>query len=89
MSVDAARRLGVPEEKWVFLHGHADLRERDLLDRADLGTSPAAAWPPRKRSRVAGIGVDDLATFDLYSCFPIAVFTICDASGSTATTRAG
>ncbi len=24
MSVAAARRLSVPEEKWVYLHGHAD-----------------------------------------------------------------
>src|SRR4029077_7695798 len=33
MSVSAARRLGVLADSWVFLHGHADLRERDLLDR--------------------------------------------------------
>jgi len=25
MSLAAARRLGVPRKKWVFLHGHADL----------------------------------------------------------------
>ena len=30
---------------------------------------------------VAGIGVADLATIDLYSCFPIAVFNICDGLG--------
>ncbi len=42
MSVSTARRLGVPEERWVFLHGHADLRERDLMERADLSRSPAA-----------------------------------------------
>ena len=30
-SVAAARRLGIPQDRWVFLHGHADLRERDLL----------------------------------------------------------
>jgi acetyl-CoA C-acetyltransferase len=35
MSVAAALRLAVPEQRWVFLHGHADLRERDLMDRAD------------------------------------------------------
>src|SRR6185312_15006022 len=29
----------------------------------------------------AGIGVDDLAAIDLYSCFPIAVFSICDGLG--------
>ena len=30
---------------------------------------------------MAGIGVDDVATFDLYSCFPFPVFVICEALG--------
>ena len=41
MSVEAARRLGVPEEKWVYLRGHADMVEQATLDRADLGASRA------------------------------------------------
>ena len=35
----------------------------------------------REALRVAGIGVDDIATFDLYSCFPFPVFIICEALG--------
>src|SRR5690242_14735525 len=31
-SVGEARRLGIPRAKWVFLAGHADLRERDLME---------------------------------------------------------
>ncbi|TMR98437.1 acetyl-CoA acetyltransferase [Nonomuraea basaltis] len=81
MSVATARRLGVPEEKWVFLHGHADLRERDLLDRADLSLSPAAVLAARHALELAGIGVADLTTIDLYSCFPIAVSNVCDGLG--------
>ncbi len=27
---------------------------------------------------VAGVGTGDLATIDLYSCFPAPVFNICD-----------
>ena len=81
MSVDAARRLGVPEEKWVYLHGHADMVEQGLLERADLGASPAAVHAAREALRVADIGVDDIATFDLYSCFPFPVFVICEALG--------
>ncbi|MGW2825927.1 acetyl-CoA acetyltransferase [Streptomyces sp. NPDC001443] len=73
MSLAAARRLGVPQERWVFLHGHADLRERDLLERADLSTAPASAMAARHALEVASIGVDEVATFDFYSCFPIAV----------------
>jgi acetyl-CoA C-acetyltransferase len=81
MSVDAARRLGVPEEKWVYLHGHSDLVEQDLLERVDLGASPAAVLAAQEALRVAGIGVDDISSFDLYSCFPFPVFVICEALG--------
>jgi acetyl-CoA C-acetyltransferase len=81
MSVDAARRLGVPEERWVYLHGHSDMVEQGLLERGHLGASPAAVLAAREALRVAGIGVDDIATFDVYSCFPFPVFVICDALG--------
>src|SRR5208282_621715 len=80
-SVAAARRLGIPQDRWVFLHGHADLRERDLLDRADLSTGPASVMAVRHALDQAGIGVADLATIDLYSCFPAPVFGICDGLG--------
>ena len=60
-----------------------------LLDRVDLGASPASVMAAREALRVAGIGVDDIATFDLYSCFPFPVFVICEASGLAATTRVG
>ncbi len=81
MSVEAARRLGVPEENWVYLHGHADMEEQSLLERPDLGHSPSAVMAVRGALAMAGIGIDDVATFDLYSCFPVPVFNICDGMG--------
>lgn len=81
MSVAAARRLGVPEDKWVYLRGHADLTEQDLLDRADLGTSVAARLAVAEALRVSGVGLDDIGCFDLYSCFPFPVFVVCDVAG--------
>ncbi len=81
MSIAAARRLGVPEENWVYLHGHADLREQAMLERPDLGHAPSAVMAAREALAMAGIGVDDIATFDLYSCFPVPVFNICDGVG--------
>src|SRR5882757_8802539 len=84
MSVDAARRLGVAEEKWVYLRGHADQTEQDLLDRVDLGISVSAKQAVAEALRVAGIGIDDVATFDLYSCFPFPVFAVCDEFGLAA-----
>ncbi|MCG5431011.1 acetyl-CoA acetyltransferase [Mycobacterium sp. MYCO198283] len=81
MSLAAARRLGVPEDRWVFLRGHADQTEQPLLDRAELGVSVSAKQAVAEALRVAGIGIDDVATFDLYSCFPFPVFAVCDAFG--------
>ncbi len=81
MSVAAARRLGVPEENWVYLHGHADLQEQAMLERPDLGHAPSAVVAVREALAMAGIGIDDIATFDLYSCFPVPVFNICDGMG--------
>ncbi len=81
MSVEAAQRLGVPEDNWVYVHGHSDMVEQATLDRADLGASPASVMAVREALRVAGIGVDDIATFDLYSCFPFPVFVVCEALG--------
>ncbi len=84
MSVDAARKLGVPEEKWVYLHGHADQREQDLLDREDVSISYSSKQAVTEALRGTGIGIDDVATFDLYSCFPFPVFAVCDDFGLTA-----
>jgi acetyl-CoA C-acetyltransferase len=81
MSVEVARRLGVPEENWVYLHGHADMEEQPLLQRPDLGHSAAAVVAVREALATAGMGIDDIATFDLYSCFPVPVFNICDGMG--------
>lgn len=81
MSVETARRLGVPPEKWVYLRGHADLVDQPLLDRADLDFNSASILAVDEALRVAGVGLDDIDTFDLYSCFPVPVFNFCDGTG--------
>jgi len=81
MSVAAARHLGVPQDRWVFLPGHADLRERPLMERADLSAGPASVMAARHALEVAGVKAGDLAAIDLYSCFPAPVFNIRDGLG--------
>lgn len=78
MSIEAARRLGVPEQKWVYLRGHADVVDQPLLDRADLSYNSASILAVEEALAVAGVGIGDIATFDLYSCFPVPVFNFCD-----------
>jgi len=77
-SAGAARALGIDESKWVYLHGYADVQERKLLERPDLGSSPAAIAACRAALDSAGIGVEQLGYLDLYSCCPIAVFNVLD-----------
>lgn len=84
MSVQTAQRLGIDPSKWVFLHGQADLRERNLFERRHFGEAPSAPAAVRHALEVAGITLDDVDYFDFYSCFPIAVSNIIDALGLSA-----
>jgi acetyl-CoA C-acetyltransferase len=80
-SVGKARELGVPEDRWVYLHGGADVAERTPIERQDLSAYPAAGLAGRRALEVAGVDVKDIALFDLYSCFPIAVFDVREELG--------
>jgi acetyl-CoA C-acetyltransferase len=88
-SVGRARALGVPEQKWVYLHGGADVRERTVMERGDLSKGPASSLAVQRALDAAGASLADIAAFDLYSCFPIAVFNICDALGLAPTDPRG
>lgn len=73
-SVEQARRLGIPEDRWVFPLAGTDTHDHyHVSNRADLKSSPAIRIGGRRALELAGVGVDDLAMVDLYSCFPSAV----------------
>jgi acetyl-CoA C-acetyltransferase len=73
-SVEAARSAGVPVGQWVFPLSGADAHDHWFLShRADLRSSPAIRLAGTSALRLAGLGIDDIAHIDLYSCFPCAV----------------
>ncbi|MGZ6020099.1 MAG: acetyl-CoA acetyltransferase [Phenylobacterium sp.] len=73
-SVAKARELGVPEDKWVYLHGCADAADLWFpLDRQNYYSSPAMRLTGQHALEMAGIGLSDINYIDLYSCFPVAV----------------
>ena len=73
-SVEAARRLGVPEDRWVFPHSGADSHEHQFIsNRWSFTHLPAVEIAGRAALDLAGIGIDDVGLVDLYSCFPSAV----------------
>ena len=69
-----ARELGVPEDKWVYLHGCADAADLwHPLDRQNFHSSPAMRLTGKRALEMAGIGLEKIDFIDLYSCFPVAV----------------
>jgi acetyl-CoA C-acetyltransferase len=73
-SVERAEALGVPRDRWIFLQSGSDAHDHWFVsNRADLSSSPAIRFAGRAALEGAGIGIDDVAHVDLYSCFPSAV----------------
>ncbi|OCB36896.1 acetyl-CoA acetyltransferase [Mycobacterium malmoense] len=73
-SVEQARRLQVPEDRWVFPHAGTDAHDTSAIaERDELHRSPAIRIGGGRALELAGLGVDELDYVDLYSCFPSAV----------------
>ena len=72
-SVERARSLGVPSDRWVFLHAGTDGKDRMMAERASFAASPAIGIAGNLALELAGVGVDEVAHLDLYSCYPSAV----------------
>lgn len=81
-SYETARAAGVPDDRMVFpragadAHDHFFVTERDRLD-----ASPAIRAVGTATLAAAGVSLDDVARFDLYSCFPSAVEVAMGALG--------
>ena len=82
-SARRARELGIPEDRWVYWWGGHQAAE----EAWHISTRPNhAECPSMKDSSVgaldqAGVGIDDIALFDFYSCFPVAVRMACAMLG--------
>lgn len=79
-NVETAKALGIAEDRWIYLSGSADIDEKWLVsERVNYHSAPAIAAGCRTALGQAGVGVDEIAHFDLYSCFPSAVEVAIDA----------
>ena len=73
-SAERAEALGVPRDRWVFpLAGTQAHDTYAVSHRHDLRSSGAIRLAARQLFSLAGLGVDDVAHADLYSCFPSVV----------------
>ncbi|CAN5724771.1 acetyl-CoA acetyltransferase [soil metagenome] len=72
-SAGAARRLGVPSDRWVYLQAGAESHEHPYVShRWEFSRTPAIEIGGRRALDLAGVGIDDISLVDLYSCFPSA-----------------
>ncbi len=81
-SVGKARALGIPEDKWVYLHGSGDANDLwYVTERVNYHSSPAIRAMGKAAFAMAGKTPGDLSFIDLYSCFPAAVEIGCRELG--------
>ena len=73
-SAGRARELGVPPDRWVFVHSGAEAHDTPFVsNRFDLASSPAIRAAGQAALSLAGLSAGDVELVDLYSCFPSAV----------------
>jgi acetyl-CoA C-acetyltransferase len=82
-SEDAARRLGAAQGRLVYWWGggHAVEDPWFATERPDFAACPALGRAAHGALAEAGVALDDVALFDLYSCFPVALEMACEALG--------
>jgi acetyl-CoA C-acetyltransferase len=81
-SAATAEALGVPRDRWVFVHAGARATDEWFVsERHAIDRSPAIRACGEALFAHAGIAAADLGPVDLYSCFPAAVQLAADALG--------
>lgn len=81
MCEDKAIGLGLDPSTFIYPIAGSEAQELTLPYREDLGGSVAMTAAYDAAFEAAGMRIDDVTCMDLYSCFPIAVFTACEALG--------
>ena len=73
-SVEKAEALGIPRDRWIFIHSGTDCHEHQFIsERWTFAETPAIELGGKLALQNAGVGIDDIGIVDLYSCFPAAV----------------
>ncbi|MEQ9315026.1 MAG: acetyl-CoA acetyltransferase [Henriciella sp.] len=75
MSEEKADELGVARDKRVYLHGSGEAGDDFISERPRLDGSWAMEQAINRALDQAGKTPGGIAAFDLYSCFPCAVFS--------------
>jgi acetyl-CoA C-acetyltransferase len=80
-SVEHARELGIAEDKWIYLHGYSDVKDKLVSQRPDLSRSLALELALNSALDRAGVTTQDITYHDIYSCFPIVLYLAAEVLG--------
>ncbi|MDJ0768946.1 MAG: hypothetical protein QNJ12_09135 [Ilumatobacter sp.] len=73
-SAGAAEAAGVPRDRWIFPWAGVGAADHWYpTNRWAFDESPAMRFSGTRTLELAGVGIDECALVDLYSCFPVAV----------------
>tara|TARA_R110000787_G_scaffold3868_8_gene14854 strand:- start:2163 stop:3677 length:1515 start_codon:yes stop_codon:yes gene_type:complete len=81
MSESKADELGVPQDNRVYLHGGGEAGDDHISLRPRIDGSWAMEQALGRALDQSGVASSDIRHFDLYSCFPCAVFSSTAALG--------
>ncbi|MFX1493149.1 MAG: hypothetical protein ACFFBZ_02590 [Promethearchaeota archaeon] len=77
-----AEQLNINKQKWVYHMGGSDLQNVfNITQRPSLTASPASREGVKLALQQAGLELNDINKFDIYSCFPSIVEIIMDEIG--------
>jgi acetyl-CoA C-acetyltransferase len=73
-SVERARSLGIPSDRWIFPQSGTDCHEHNYISHRDtFSETPAVRLGGVLALQLAKKSLGDIGIIDLYSCFPSAV----------------
>ncbi|KAK2820045.1 hypothetical protein FQN49_007777 [Arthroderma sp. PD_2] len=71
-TTDTARRLGVPEDQWIYPLGGAGTEDSNYFwERPNFHSCPSISRSLDAALQSSGLRKEDVDLFDFYSCFPI------------------
>jgi hypothetical protein len=71
-STSLAKRLGIPESKWIYPLGGAGTTDSDeFWKRPNFYSSPSISRSIDASLEVSGVSKEEINLIDIYSCFPI------------------
>ena len=80
-TIGFAKELNIDPSKWVFLHGHTEVKDKLVSERPDLSRSLSLELAINESLLASDLSAADIKHQDLYSCFPIVPYLAAEVLG--------